>query len=270
MMEIVASPGEFPAGSHALGFYSSRAEAARNMASFLKGAQERDQEAIVLTADDEMAKLYRDAVEREVPQLLGVIHRIPGPHVRSTGDGLRPVQEVLDFAANHPGGATMSGDTLPGLLNRSTLPNILVYEDWFDSLRPFYHRGLCPYDLNHIPVDRAPEAFSRLAQAHTHGVLSNDPDPSAQFLQLLILPAIENPPETHLGWLARAVDNGLIREDQEEGKAAGLTPRGETFVRALRAFPAISRRRPRTARDRETRIDRGAPEPGFPQSSPEE
>lgn len=257
MLEYVANEAELPVGSHSLSFYATRTEAARNMASFLRGARNQHQSAIVLTSDDEMLSLYRDAVEKEVPQMLGALHRIPGPHIRETSDGLRPVDEVFQFAAAHPEGASMCGDTIPSILNRRTLPNVLVYEDWFDTLRPFYHRGLCPYDLNNLPVDRAPDALGRLARAHTHVVLSDDPHPGSQFLQLLILPAVDNPPESHLGWLARAVDRGLIEEGEDEGKVAELTPRGEVFARALGGLPAFTRRLPHTGRDRETKVTRG-------------
>jgi len=270
MMELVSSPAEFPPGSHSIGFYGSRPEAAHNIASFLRGAHDHHQDAIVLTADDDMMSLYREAVQREVPQLLNSLHRIPGPHIRSTADGFRPVDDAMDFAQAHPGGASMCGDTIPDLLSRQTLPNVLVYEDWFDSLRPFYHRGLCPYDLNNFPVDRASEAFTRLTKAHTHGVLSRDPEPSTQFLQLLVLPAVENPPEAHLGWLARAVDRGFIDDDQDEGQAANLTPRGEVFARALRGMPTFARKLPRTGRDRETRVVRGQEDPRSPRFSSEE
>lgn len=264
-MQLMSTQEELPLGSHSLSFYANRPEAAYNMASFLKGAQRHHQSAMILTSDDEMMELYQAAVEREVPQMLGALHRIPGPHIRASADGLRPVPEVREFAAAHPEGGTMCGDTIPGILDRRNLPNILVYEDWFDSLRPFYHRGLCPYDLNHIPVDRAPDALTSLVHSHTHAVLSRDPDPAAQFVQLLILPAVENPPETHLGWLARAADRGLVVDDRLEGEAAQLTPRGETFVRALRALPSLSRRTPRPPT-----MARGQQDPRSPRFSPEE
>lgn len=261
MMQLLPTPSELPPGSHSISFYATRPEAARNMASFLRGARDRGQTALVLTADDDMMKLYQTAVQKEVPQMLGALRRIPGPHIRWTAQGFRPVEEVEKFAADHSEGASMCGDTIPSVLNRHTLSSVLVYEDWFDRLRPFYHRGLCPYDLNNIPVDRAPEALEGLARAHTHGVLSSDPNPGAQFLQLLILPLVENPPKEHLGWLVRAVDHGLVEENHHEGRAAMLTPRGENFARALRALPAFAR----SASERRTRArgqGEGARPPG--------
>lgn len=247
MLQLVSTPAELPTGSHSINFYANRPEAARHMANFLKGARDRDQSAMVLTADDEMMSLYREAVEREVPQMLGALRRIPGPHIRTTGEGFRPVPEVEAFAAAHPEGASMCGDTIPGLLTRRTLTSVLAYEDWFDTLRPFYHRGLCPYDLNNFPVDRAAEALAGLAEAHTHAVLSTDPNPGTQFIQLLVLPLVENPPKEHLGWLARAVDKGLIEEGDGSSEPAGLTPRGETFARALRALPTFAAKASRSA-----------------------
>jgi hypothetical protein len=253
MMRLVSTQEELPPGSHSLSFYGSRPEAARNMASFLKGAHHRGQKAIVLSADDQMLDLYRREVSIQVPQMVDALHKISGPHARPTPEGLRPVPEALEFASAHPEGASMCGDTIPSLLDRRSLPNILVYEDWFDSLRPFYHRGLCPYDLTHIPVDRAPDTFTRLAQAHTHAVLSSDPNPGVRFLQLLILPHVENPPEEQLGWLAQAVDYGLVNRDRTEG-SVGLTPRGENFARALIALPAYARAATDSARNRRKAI----------------
>jgi hypothetical protein len=250
MLRLVATPEELPRGSHSIGFYSSPPEAARHMASFLKGARTERQKAIVLTADDQMLGLYRDEVSKQVPEMADSFLRIPGPHARPTPDGLRPIPEALEFAAAHPEGATMCGDTIPSFLDRRTLSNILVYEDWFDSLRPFYHRGLCPYDLTRFPVDRAPEAISQLARAHTHAVLSTDPHPGGRFLQLLVLPHVENPPKEHLGWLAQAIDYGFF-EDPRGAEALALTPRGETFARALMALPAYARAATESARSRQ-------------------
>jgi hypothetical protein len=241
MMRLVETPEQLPVGSHSLSLYASPGEAARNMASFLKGARALGQPALVLSADDQMISLYREEAAKVVPELADSFRKLPGPHARETGDGLRPVPDALDFAQAHPGGGSMSGDTIPSFLDRRSLASILAYEDWFDSLRPFYHRGLCPYDLGRIPVERAPETFGRLAQAHTHAVLSSDLHPGARFLQLLVLPYVENPPSEHLGWLARAVDYGLIEEDRREGSVA-LTPRGENFARALLRLPEYAHR----------------------------
>ncbi len=242
MLQWMSTAEALPSGSHALGFYADRPEAARQMANFLKGAEDRQQAAMVLTADDGMLELYRQAVEREVPAMIEALHRIPGPHVRPTADGWRPVPEVAEFASAHPNGASMCGDTLPSLISRRTIEPLLSYEDWFDDLRPFPHRGLCPYDLTIFPVDRVPEMFTRLAEAHTHLVLSAVPEPSTQFLQLLVLPLLENPPPEQLGWMVRAADNGLIDDERPDGEAAGLTPRGAQFARALRGLPPLARR----------------------------
>ncbi|MGA8303508.1 MAG: hypothetical protein WA691_01995 [Thermoplasmata archaeon] len=210
------------------------------MASFLRGAKNRGQRAIVLSSDDRMLELSRDEISKAVPEMADALTRILGPHAVPTPAGLRPVSEALDFASAHPEGASLCGDTIPSFLNRRCLLDVLAYEDWFDGLRPFYHRGLCPYDLTNIPVDRAPEALGRLAKAHTHGVLSRDPDPAVRFLQLLILPHVENPPEEHLGWLAQAVDLGLVNQDRGEDSAE-LTPRGQNFARALAGLPRFLR-----------------------------
>lgn len=249
MMRLVQGHDELPSGSHALSFYASPPEAAHNMARFLKGAQDRGQSAMVLTSDDRMLELYRNEVSKEAPAMRDALHRISGPHARPTPQGLRPVPEVMEFAAAHPEGASMCGDTIPTFLDRRSLPNILSYESWFDGLRPFQHRGLCPYDLSRLPVDKAPAALGQLARAHTHAVLSNDPNPGVRFLQLLILPHVENPPEEHLGWLARAVDYGLIDQENNE-ESVELTPRGEHFARALLALPAYARSADASARDR--------------------
>jgi hypothetical protein len=256
MMRLVSTQEELPPGCHALSFYASRPEAARNMASFLKGARSRGQKAMVLTADARMLELYQSEASKQIPEMVDSFVRISGPHARPTPEGLRPVPEVMSFASAHPEGATMCGDTIPSFLNRRSLASVLEYEDWFDTLRPFYHRGLCPYDLANIPVDRAPAAFSRLAKAHTHAVLSVDPNPGVRFLQLLILPYAENPPKEHLGWLTRAVDYGLIDRDGPE-ESVTLTPRGENFARALMAWPAFARGATDAAQNRRKgRLDR--------------
>jgi hypothetical protein len=253
MMRLMATPEELPPGSHSLSFYASPPEAARNMASFLKGAQVRGQKAMVFTADDRMLQLYQRAVSQAVPEMADSFLRISGPHARPTSDGLRPVPEAMEFASAHPEGATMCGDTIPSFLNRRSLAEILTYEDWFDSLRPFYHRGLCPYDLTRIPVDQAPMTLGRLARAHSHGVLSNDVQPGVRFLQLLILPHVENPPREHLGWLAQAMEYGLIDGDRTE-ESVGLTPRGENFARGLMALPALVERAEASAGNRRARV----------------
>jgi hypothetical protein len=263
-MRLVPTPEELPPGSHSLGFYASASEAARNMASFLRGAQIQGQRAIVLTADDRMLQLYRDEISKVVPEMADALTRISGPHAVPTAAGLRPVSEAMDFASAHPEGASLCGDTIPSFLNRRSLLEVLAYEDWFDGLRPFYHRGLCPYDLTNIPVERAPEALGRLAKAHSHGVLSRDPDPAVRFLQLLILPHVENPPVEHLGWLAQAVDLGLVSQDRGE-ETAELTPRGENFARALAGLPRFlqqaddrgsSRSKGRPSRSQSSRLPR--------------
>jgi MEDS: MEthanogen/methylotroph, DcmR Sensory domain len=238
MMRLVSSTDELPVGTHAVSFYGSRPEAARRMASYLKGGREHGQEALILSNDDEMIGLYRREIDRVAPGMSEALVRISGPHATETPDGLRPVPAVNEFIAAHPEGATMCGDTIPGLLTRGNLSDVLTYEEWFDSLRPYVHRGLCPYDLARIPVDRAPEALQRLAGTHSHGVLSDDPNPGVRFVQLFVVPYVENPPEEHLGWLARAVDYGLIDQDAKDDSLS-LTPRGETFARALLRFPVL-------------------------------
>jgi hypothetical protein len=238
--QLVRRYEDLPAGSHSLSFYGSPLEAARNMAGFLKGAQEFGQEALILTASESMHGLYRGEISKRTPDLVGSVRRISGLHIGMTTTGYRPVAEVMDFAASHPEGATLCGDTIPSILDRRSLPNILAYEDWFDSLRPFKHRGLCPYDLTSLPVDQAPEALGRLLKAHSHAVLSSDPNPGVRFLQLLVLPHVENPPEENLRWLAHAVDYGLL-EQKQDGDPAGLTPRGRDFARALLRLPTYVR-----------------------------
>lgn len=267
MMRLIGAPEELPAGSHSLSLYASPREAADQMASFLKGARELGQPALVLTDNDSMMPLYREAVAKTVPELMDSFRRIPGSHTYETPEGRRPVPAALEFAASHPEGASLCGDTIPSILNRNSLASVLAYEDWFDTLRPFYHRGLCPYDLGRIPVERAPEALERLAGAHTHAVLSNDPSPGVRFLQLLVLPHVENPPSEHLGWLAQAVEYGLIQEEPGE-RSVGLTPRGADFARALFHLPEyarradeLARRRQRSGTDRDAAVERRTERP---------
>jgi hypothetical protein len=239
-MQLVKDPEELPDGSHSVALYGTWPEAARQMGGFLRGAQSRRQAALVVSCDDQRLGLYRHELARRAPSMVGSLRKIPGLHTQRTPDGLRPLPEILEFAAAHPEGATMCGDTLPGFLDRRTLPEILSYEGWFDRLRPYQHRGLCPYDLSRIPVDRAADALAQLAAVHTHGVLSVDADPAVRLLQLLVLPHVENPPDEQLVWLARAVDHGFVSEDRTGGDVA-LTPRGENLALALRGLARYAR-----------------------------
>lgn len=268
MMRLVRSTDELPEGSHSLAFFGSRPEAARNMGGFLRGARDRGQPAYVMTSDAEMFELYRAEVARRAPEMSGALHRIPGRHALPTADGMRPLPEVMEYAAAHPEGVSMCGDTIPGFLDRRNLGTILEYENWFDGLRPFRHRGLCPYDVGALPVDRAPETFARLAHAHSHAVLSDDPNPGVRFLQLLILPHVDNPPAEHLGWLARAVDYGLVSRDGD-GAAVGLTARGEDFARALLALPAYARAADGVAHSRRRFSPESGEGPGAPRFAPD-
>ena len=237
MTRWVATTEELPTGTHALAFYASRAEAARNIASFLKGGANRAQPGAVWTDSDEMLHLYRQEVARVAPTMQDSFHRLSGAHTEPTPEGRRPLPQIVSYLAGFPDGVTTVGDTIPHYLDRENLAEYLDYERWFDSQRPFAHRGLCPYDMTALPVDQAAKALLGLARAHSHAVLSEDPTPGVRLLQLLIAPQLENPPRWLTVWLNRAADARLI-EFGISGETATLTLRGAQLARALLAMRA--------------------------------
>jgi hypothetical protein len=232
MVELLPDTREIAPGAHAIEFYATPSEAARNMARFLRGADDFHQPAIVLTADDAQLARYRAAAAEIAPAMAGSFRRIPGLHTYSTRDGRRPDPSAMQFAAEHPGGASLCGDTISSDLNDRNVGEYLAYEAWFDQLRPFPHRALCPYDLTRIPIDRASEALRELTRHHTHAVLSDDPNPGVQLLQLLLVPLLDRPPAPQRVYLDRAIAERLV-ERRGRDDVVGLTLRGEQLVRAL-------------------------------------
>jgi len=232
MVELLSDTREIAPGAHAIEFHASPTEAARNMARFLRGADDHHQSALILTADDAQLARYRAAAAEIAPAMAGSFRRIAGLHTYATADGRRPDPSAMQFAADHPRGASLSGDTISGDLNRRNLEEYLAYEAWFDRLRPFPHRALCPYDLTQLPLDRASEALRELVRHHTHAVLSDDPNPGVQLLQLLLVPLLDRPPEPHRVYLERAIAERLV-ERRGRDDVVGLTLRGEQLVRAL-------------------------------------
>jgi hypothetical protein len=235
MTRWVTTTEELPTGTHALALYGSRAEAARNIVGFLKGGANRAQPGAVWTDSEEMLRLYRTEVERVVPSMRESFHRLSGAHTEPTPDGRRPLPQIVSYLAGFPEGVSTVGDTIPHYLDRQNLAEYLDYERWFDSQRPYAHRGLCPYDITALPVDQAAKALLGLARSHTHAVLSEDPDPGVRLLQLLVAPQLENPPRWLIVWLDRAADQGLI-EFGVSGETATLTLRGVQLARALLAM----------------------------------
>src|SRR5579863_6842740 len=110
MVELVADPQSIAPGAHALAFYANPSEAARQLARFLRGAEEHHQAAIVLTADEDRLRRYRAAVAELAPGMANAFRRIPGPHTHPTPEGRRPDELAMRFAQEHPQGATLCGD----------------------------------------------------------------------------------------------------------------------------------------------------------------
>lgn len=233
MAASVRSAADLPPGCHALAFYASPDEAARNMGDFVRGAFYFGQPALVVSNNHERLERYRQQLVPDTPWLAGAFAPIDGPHTRSTADGLRPLEPVMSFAAANPEGATLCGDTIPDYLSEETVEDYLRYESWFDGLRPFSHRALCPYDLARLPVEVAGATLGGLLRNHSHAVLSTDPSPAVQLLQLLVVPYLDPVDPARRGALERALARGLIRPEAS-GDALRLTARGELFVRALR------------------------------------
>lgn len=234
MTHWVAHPEELPTGTHALALYGSHAEAARFIGGFLVGGANRSQPGVVWSDSEEMMRLYRQEVARAAPAMDVVYQRLSSPHTEATPDGRRPLPQILTYLAGFSDGVSTVGDTIPHYLDRENLAEYLDYERWFDSQRPYAHRGLCPYDLTRLPVDQAAKALLALARSHTHAVLSEDAAPGVRLLQLLIAPQLDNPPRWLTVWLGRAVDHGLI-ELGVSGETATLTLRGAQLARALLA-----------------------------------
>lgn len=239
MTEWVDRTEHLPPGAHAMSFYASAEEGDRNLLGFLASGETFGQRALWLTGTPDGARLrgVRAELARRAPGSEPTILLLGGPHTRATPDGLRPLEDALAFAAAHPEGATLVGDTIPTYLNGQTLADYLAYESWFDRLRPYPHRALCPYDLSRVPLERATEAIVGLALRHSHIVLSDDPHPAVRLLQLLAIPHVPNPPGVQRRALERAIDHRLlVRTGTPE--VVGLSLRGEQLVRALRHRPA--------------------------------
>lgn len=128
----------------------------------------------------------------------------------------------------------------PSFLDQPSPPAILDPEEWFDGLRPFRHRGLCPYDLARLLLEHASVVLRRLARAHSHLVLSHDSSPAVRSVHLLFLPRVESPPEENFRWLAHFVDYGLIAQSRNEAPV-DLAPRGRDFARVLLGLPRYLR-----------------------------
>jgi DcmR-like sensory protein len=237
MTVLVPSTEEAPAGSHVLSFYASDSEAAESVAGFLRGARGLGQPAIVLTSDAHRLNLYESAVARRVPQMAGVFRLVSGPHLHLTPEGLRPPEEVEAFTNAHARGASTCSDAIPDVLTRENLDTYLEYERWYDTLRPYVHRGMCPYDVTRLPVDLASWALQELADVHSHVVLSRDPSPAVQLLQLLVVATAENPAAAQRDSVDRALTRGVVQRGGPNERLE-LTPRGENLVRALLTFPS--------------------------------
>ncbi|MCI4322406.1 MAG: MEDS domain-containing protein [Thermoplasmata archaeon] len=234
-----------PPDSHTLSFHASPSEAAGTVAAFLKGAAECSQPGIVFTSREEMLRRYQAEVHRIAPELEVAFRQLAGPHVHETSDGLRPPDEVMALAAAHPTGVSMCGDTLSQFLSEQNLPEVLAYETWYESLRPFPHRGLCPYDLSSLPTRDLDRTLTQLVGAHSHVVLSHDPRPHVQLVQMLVTPLVRDPPPGSWEVLERAMDQGLIEWSGRGPATVGLTIQGVRFAEvlrgiALRSVPADS------------------------------
>jgi hypothetical protein len=235
LTEWVERTEQVPPGAHAMALYGSSDEGERAVLGFVAGAERFAQPALWLTgmSDAERLRRCRAELDQRAPHGERTIVPLRGPQIRETPQGLRPLDDALAYAAAHPAGATLVGDTIPTYLTGDTLGGYLEYERWFDRLRPFPHRALCPYDLSRLPLLRAPAAIVGLALRHSHLVLSDDPRPAVRLLQLLVIPHLPNAPPVQRVAVDRAIDHRLLRRTGGED-VVGLTLRGEQLVRALR------------------------------------
>lgn len=233
MPELLPSPQELPAGAHGIALYASPAEAARQMARFLRGARDLAQPERYSPRTTTSSASTRTpwARSRRRCGRSSTASPVRTPIRPRTGSARR--RQPCSLRPPIPRARACVGTRSPATSTGPISDRYLRYEAWFDSLRPFRHRAMCPYDLTRLPLDRATEAFARLASAHTHAVLSDDPNPGVRLLQLLLVPHLDRAPVAQDVYLRRAIDARLIAPRPGTRDVVGLTLRGQQLVRAL-------------------------------------
>lgn len=223
-----------PPGSHCLEFYASEDEAAEHAAAFLAGAEDPNATSYWV-ADDRLLAFNRDLVARRTPGREENVRRLRGPQVVRREGLLRPTAEILRFVQQHPEGVSGAAATITRYWTREEIPAYLEYEAWFHEQARDRSRFLCPYDLRRVPVDMAAEVLPRLAEQHSHLVVSSARHPMALLVQLLVFPNRDRVPEAQREVLAWALRDGLLRLEGDPPRPV-LVKKGEEFAEAFHNF----------------------------------
>jgi hypothetical protein len=226
MPEVLDDLVHLPLGAHCVSFHASRDEAADQAVSFLAGSPD-GQAASFWVADSTLLAYYDEKLAVRAPEHVGCVHVLPHEQVGPVAGKLRPVEEVQEFVAGHPGGVTGGADTLSFYWSPETIPDHLEYEQWFEDQPREGSRFLCPYDLRRIPPESAPEVLRELGKHHSHAALSASDEPAVRLLQLFIFGGARDLPPQLLETLRWARDSRLI----ERGDDLVLTESGEAVVR---------------------------------------
>lgn len=229
MPVVLRDLAELPVGSHALGLYSERSEAADQAVQFVAGAPP-EMAATFWVPSPELAKKYNDRLAAVAPDRVGCVAALDHEQVTPVEGKLRPTQEVTDFLSQHPDGVTAGGDTLSLYWDSASMSEHLEYEAWFDQQPRMHSRFLCPYDLRSVPPEDAPDVLRDLGRHHSHVVLSSSSEPAVRLLQLFIFGSSAELPDRLHGDHRWALEHGYV-EETKAPTALELTPVGRELVR---------------------------------------
>jgi hypothetical protein len=229
MPVVLRDLAELPVGSHALGLYSKRSEAADQAVQFVAGAPP-EMAVSFWVGRPEIAKRYNDRLAAVAPDRVGCVAVLDHEQVDRVEGKLRPTREVTEFVSQHPAGVTAGGDTLSLYWNSQSMSEHLEYESWFDQQPRMHSRFLCPYDLRTVPPEDATDVMRELGRHHSHVVLSSSSEPAVRLLQLFIFGSAAELPDRLLGDHRWAVEQGFVEETKVPAPLE-LTPTGRELVR---------------------------------------
>jgi hypothetical protein len=230
MPVVLRDLAELPVGSHALGLYSERTEAADQAVQFVAGAPP-EMAATFWVPTPEIAKKYNDRLAAVAPERVGCVAVLDHEQVAPVEGKLRPIPTVTAFLSQHPDGVTAGGDTLSRYWDSKSMSEHLEYEAWFDQQPRVHSRFLCPYDLRTVRPDHASDVLRDLGRHHSHVVLSSSSEPAVRLLQLFIFGSSAELPERMRGDHRWAVEQAYV-EPTEATAVLELTPTGRELVQA--------------------------------------